>query len=626
MAGVNGAGKSSIASAVNDPTGSVYINPDSIQRFRDLSEIDTAREVLRHVDTALDKKWHSITLETTLSGTSQLNMLQKARESGFSTAIIYVGLESPELHIERVQNRVKTGGHNIPEHIIRRRLEKSYDNLVKAAAIVDRLEIYDNTKTPLKVAEKIGNELHLAPDAPAWVIKIADRINQQQELQPVAEKKTFDEVASIAFGHAKTQSARQEMQDKITDSTAFEMDGYVDPAYHRLCLGEMKLENALIQAVFQLSDKDQAKLLQHQPGTQINKNLQNILQLKDPQTFQAWRNDRNETIALSVNDLTLQAEFYPKEASLCEGLKREYEGLQVKNLADILQRQEGLAQTSHKDVLDRENKLPQQTKDTPMANIETVTQLTTDIAQSEVLMSYARDFSVESNKVNKAKDTLAFYKKARVDLDAKATAIIEAAYKDGGKIVQEHLAGTTLKDGKTRERSASEKLATLEKMLKEPEAFGKVKDPKALEMLNTQKVVMDYRYNVSNQQKHTAELKDSMSELSDLSDRNFTMARRFGKDAQFNEFARAKTPEERLESRLVQDYLGNQQKLFEVLEKATPELRDQATKVKIPGVEQTLNAGDKVKPHAIVNDLVKAVAKAAETKTVEKKATKKMSM
>ena len=260
-----------------------------------------------------------------------------------------------------------------------------------------------------------------------------------------------------------------------------------------------------------------------------------------------------------------------------------------------------------------------------MANIETVTQLTTDIAQSEVLMSYAREFSIESNSANKAKDNLAFYKKQRLDLDSKVTAIVKAAFKDGDKILADHFAPIVQKDGKTRERSASEKLATLQKMVKEPATFGKLADPKAIEMLTSQKVVMDYGYNVTNQQKYNTELKGHLGELGNISERNFTMARRFGKDAEFNEFARAKTPEARLETRLVQDYLANQGKLHEVLDKGSPELLKAAAQVKIAGVEQPLNAGDKVRPHAIVNDLVKAVAK-SETKTATKTSTKKMSM
>jgi predicted ABC-type ATPase len=59
--------------------------------------------------------------------------------------ILYVGLASPDLHIERVRNRVRTGGHDIPESSIRRRWRHSRLNLVQLLPHLTELRVYDNS-------------------------------------------------------------------------------------------------------------------------------------------------------------------------------------------------------------------------------------------------------------------------------------------------------------------------------------------------------------------------------------------------------------------------------------------------------------------------------------------------
>jgi predicted ABC-type ATPase len=56
-----------------------------------------------------------------------------------------VGLASPELHIERVQARVRRGGHDIPAHDIHRRYEHSRLNLIALLPHLTTLHVYDNS-------------------------------------------------------------------------------------------------------------------------------------------------------------------------------------------------------------------------------------------------------------------------------------------------------------------------------------------------------------------------------------------------------------------------------------------------------------------------------------------------
>jgi predicted ABC-type ATPase len=83
--------------------------------------------------------------ETTLGGNTIPHLLGEAMQSGIEVFVWYVGLESPELHIQRVAARVRRGGHSIPEEIIRRRYERSRLNLVQLLPSLTELRVYDNS-------------------------------------------------------------------------------------------------------------------------------------------------------------------------------------------------------------------------------------------------------------------------------------------------------------------------------------------------------------------------------------------------------------------------------------------------------------------------------------------------
>lgn len=72
-------------------------------------------------------------------------MLAEAARSGIEVRVWYVGLASPELHVERVAARVRRGGHAIPEEIIRRRYKRSRLNLVQLMPSLAELRVYDNS-------------------------------------------------------------------------------------------------------------------------------------------------------------------------------------------------------------------------------------------------------------------------------------------------------------------------------------------------------------------------------------------------------------------------------------------------------------------------------------------------
>lgn len=129
IAGVNGAGKSSVAGETFRQSRVEYYNPDEAARRLMTSnptltqtEANSAawHEGVRLLKRAIDERLE-FAFETTLGGNTIPRLLGKAAARGIEIYAWYVGLESPELHIARVRSRVARGGHHISEEDIRRR-------------------------------------------------------------------------------------------------------------------------------------------------------------------------------------------------------------------------------------------------------------------------------------------------------------------------------------------------------------------------------------------------------------------------------------------------------------------------------------------------------------------------
>jgi predicted ABC-type ATPase len=155
LAGVNGAGKSSVIGATIRAKGGEYYNPDEAakaliaanpglgQTEANAAAWTQGRRLLqRAIDEGLD-----FTFETTLGGNTMPALLSEAAQRGTEVRLIFVGLESAEAHIQRVRQRVRAGGHDIPEAAIRRRYRHSRINLIKLLPALTELKMYDNSAT-----------------------------------------------------------------------------------------------------------------------------------------------------------------------------------------------------------------------------------------------------------------------------------------------------------------------------------------------------------------------------------------------------------------------------------------------------------------------------------------------
>jgi predicted ABC-type ATPase len=153
LAGVNGAGKSSVLGATIREAGGRYFDPDeearSLRReYPHLSAAQANGLAWAMGRSGLERaiaRQEDFTFETTLGGRTIAGLLAQALDAGLEVAVRYVGLDSPERHIARVRSRVDLGGHDIPEAKIRERYTTSREHLIALLPRLTELVVYDNS-------------------------------------------------------------------------------------------------------------------------------------------------------------------------------------------------------------------------------------------------------------------------------------------------------------------------------------------------------------------------------------------------------------------------------------------------------------------------------------------------
>lgn len=182
ISGCNGAGKTTASYTVLPEILECreFVNADEIARglspFNPESvAIEAGRLMLGRIDHLLGIG-ASFAIETTLATRSYIRLVERAQSRGYTVHLLFFWLESPELAIERVAQRVKEGGHTIPEPTIRRRYDLGLSNLVNLfMPKVDEWYLFDNTDLrSVRIAQRLeGQSVEIiVPDVYHKITKI----------------------------------------------------------------------------------------------------------------------------------------------------------------------------------------------------------------------------------------------------------------------------------------------------------------------------------------------------------------------------------------------------------------------------------------------------------------------
>jgi predicted ABC-type ATPase len=168
LAGPNGSGKTTISKSLlwKELEITNYVNADVIAQglagFSPNEVAFSAGELMLERIAALVKQKADFSFETTLANRTLVRSILDWKNQGYQVGLFFVWLRSVELNIERVRERVRRGGHNIPEETIRRRYDRSLSNFFNLyRRIVDQWRFIENTcqdNRPAIIAQANGRD------------------------------------------------------------------------------------------------------------------------------------------------------------------------------------------------------------------------------------------------------------------------------------------------------------------------------------------------------------------------------------------------------------------------------------------------------------------------------------
>ena len=147
-----------------------FVNSDefakSLSPFNPSSASVTAsRYMLMKINYLLERR-EDFAVETTLATRSLIKIVREAQGMGYEVTVLYFWLNSPEMAIQRVHDRVLTGGHNIPDPVVRRRyvmgLQYFFESYIP---VIDNWILADNSKPPFTIVAEGSKDLIYIKDS-----------------------------------------------------------------------------------------------------------------------------------------------------------------------------------------------------------------------------------------------------------------------------------------------------------------------------------------------------------------------------------------------------------------------------------------------------------------------------
>ena len=129
------------------------------------ASVTASRYMLMKINYLLERR-EDFAVETTLATRSLIKIVREAQGLGYEVTVLYFWLSSPEMAIQRVHDRVLTGGHNIPDPVVRRRyvmgLQYFFESYIP---VIDNWILADNSKPPFTIVAEGSKDLIYIKDS-----------------------------------------------------------------------------------------------------------------------------------------------------------------------------------------------------------------------------------------------------------------------------------------------------------------------------------------------------------------------------------------------------------------------------------------------------------------------------
>jgi len=131
--------------------------------------------IISFIVSKLLEKGKKFSFESVMSHSSKLDVLHRAKKNGYKNYLYYMCTEDVQINLNRIEARVKKGGHNVDPQKVRNRYYESLNLLADAIKLTYRSYIFDNSGNSSKLILEIEpdkdneNTKLYQNDIPAWV-------------------------------------------------------------------------------------------------------------------------------------------------------------------------------------------------------------------------------------------------------------------------------------------------------------------------------------------------------------------------------------------------------------------------------------------------------------------------
>ena len=161
FAGPNGSGKSTITKYF-DIIGE-YTNADDIVSSTGMDNKKAAMFVEKKRYDSINSR-SDFSFETVLSSDYSMNILREAKKEGYFIKCVFVLTSNPDLNVLRIRSRVEQGGHDVEKETVKKRFNKSLENIKELMSLCDILHVYDNTDSPCRIIRKHKDSITIFPN------------------------------------------------------------------------------------------------------------------------------------------------------------------------------------------------------------------------------------------------------------------------------------------------------------------------------------------------------------------------------------------------------------------------------------------------------------------------------
>jgi predicted ABC-type ATPase len=183
IAGPNGAGKTTFARHYLPRYAECeeFINMDLIANglspfSPERAAVEAGRIMLQRLE-ELAKQRKPFAIETTLAGKRYAEIFKRLKRLGYGIDLYYLWLPRVSLALHRITERVRSGGHDVPEPDVRRRFKRSLSNFFRLyRPLVDRWVLFDNSGAPPRlIAHEAEGRVKI------WSLDVWEQIQEQLE-------------------------------------------------------------------------------------------------------------------------------------------------------------------------------------------------------------------------------------------------------------------------------------------------------------------------------------------------------------------------------------------------------------------------------------------------------------